>query len=63
MVFCSNVSTDAEDTHRAKTPTGLRSGEGEVFLQRYHPYGIQEVFEVFKFLCTDTVRLGHRDLP
>ena len=33
---------------------------GSVFLQRYHPYGIQEGFEVFKVSASYPVRLGNR---
>ena len=38
---------------------GLGLG-GPIFLQRYHPYGIQEVFEVFKVSASYPVRLGNR---
>ncbi|MDE0400465.1 MAG: hypothetical protein OXL96_21935 [Candidatus Poribacteria bacterium] len=38
---------------------GLGLG-GPVFLHRYHPYGIQEGFEVVKISASYPVRLGNR---
>ena len=41
---------------------GLGLG-GPIFLQRYHPYGIQEVFEVFKVSASYPVSVGKPNLP
>ena len=49
-VFRGSVFIDA-------APTGLGFCS-KTLLQRYHPYGIQEVFEVFKVPASYPVRLG-----
>ena len=46
--------------HPIKNPLRGLDLRGSVFLQKYHPYGIQERFEGSKVSDQSPVRLGNR---
>ena len=60
LVSFVGMSLQMLKKHPIKNPLrGLGLG-GPIFLQKYHPYGIQEVFEVIKVSASYPVRLGNR---